>query len=144
MVEESSCKGMPNSATWRIRGRDHGKGGEAREGVEETWYCAFMCRRRTCLRELWATWGALKGIWWPPQPAEEVYSHKPSTRHVRSYLKLLSIRSTGALKNRGIRDPGLFVRRVLFTLMGFGLSCEQDCILLYYKLGMSPYPPGGF
>jgi hypothetical protein len=46
---------------WRIRGRGREKGGGGE--VEETWYCAFVCRRRACLRELWATWVALDGIW---------------------------------------------------------------------------------
>jgi len=61
-------------------------------GVEETWYYAFVCRRRVCLTELRATWGALNGIWWPPQAAEEVHNRKPSVRHVHNILEMLSIR----------------------------------------------------
>jgi hypothetical protein len=73
IVEKSSCKSRPDIAMLGIQGRDYGRGGgEARGGVEETWYYAFVYRRYACLRDLWATWSALKGIWWPPQPAEKV------------------------------------------------------------------------
>jgi hypothetical protein len=65
MVEESSCKGRPDNAIWRMRERDRGKGGGGEGegegegegggggggggGVEETWYCAFVNYRHTCL-----------------------------------------------------------------------------------------------
>jgi hypothetical protein len=35
-------------------------------------------------------------------------------------LEMLSIRSTGALKHRGTRDPGLLVRDVFLPLVVFG------------------------
>jgi hypothetical protein len=91
--------------------------GEGGGGVEETWYCAFVYRRRAYL------------TWWPPQPAKEVYSYKPLARSL--ILEMLSIRSTGALKYRGIRDPGLLVRDVFLPLVVFGFFCEQDSVYKY-------------
>jgi hypothetical protein len=50
--------------------------------------------------------------------AGEVDSHKPLARSL--ILEMLSIRSTGILKHRVIRDPGLLIEDVFLPLVVFG------------------------
>jgi hypothetical protein len=54
---------------------------------------------------------------------------------------MLSIKSTGALKHCGIRDPGLLVEDVFLPLVVFGFFYKQDSVHKYPISLARPHTP---
>ena len=72
-------------------------------------------------------------IWWSTLNGVGGHSHKALWPHANRCLKCF-LRS-GALRHRGIRDPGLFVRRVLFPLVVLASFTNRTLqYILYLKI----------